>query len=722
MVAETTPKPNKQEILDHLTHLTRRWGELDEPCLLEVVHLSAEDKAQVKQVTHYKTDAFSLDLAADDIVAFNALKINCYATVNPVSETNRPKAGRRASADNIAASFFHFADADSAEAANNIRNFVGPKCTFQVITGTQPCVRPHVYWELEDPTRNLEAWSRTQAAIADTLKTDRVIDAPRIMRIGGTVNWPKPQKVGKGYVPEITQFKVYEDRPAVTSENMARAFTRADNKASSAQGNGPHIDTGPQPLDRERERIKALSGQEWNNAVFRLVGSYVRAGLSDQEITDLILPLTTAGYTHDDTREEVADMLRRTRENPKFEDDDEQTKERFEEEAKAAEDAEWPTEFSDFNELSIPRRQWIYGNHYLRGFVSVLASAGGIGKTSLQIVEALAIASGRPLLGEEVKERCNVWLVNLEDPMDEMKRRIVAAMKHYNVKPEEIAGRLFVDAGRDFKLTFAAQTKAGITLNAALVDYMKEKIPQRKIGVTFVDPFVGAHEVNENDNMAINAVISQVREIADETNSGFGLVHHIRKGNGEDANIDSVRGAGSLIGAARAARVINRISEKDAASVGIPLEMARGIFRVDDGKANLAPPAQKAVYRRMQGVQIANGEFVGVATPFELPDEWAGMSEGVVNEILAQIDAGIGTGEEKEFYSSRPQDKARWAGNLITGYPFDNDDHKKAPGQAKAILAKWLETGLLEEIDYHSAAQRKQKKGVISTGRVGGVS
>lgn len=381
--------------------------------------------------------------------------------------------------------------------------------------------------------------------------------------------------------------------------------------------------------------------------------------------------------------------------------------------------SEWPTPYDDFDEASIEPRQWIYGNHYLRSFVSVLASAGGIGKTSLQIVEALAICTGKPLLGEPVKQQCNVWIVNLEDPMDEMKRRVLAAMRHYGIKPDEVRGKLFIDAGRDFSLIFAAQTREGVIPNDALVAHLKAKIPEREIGCVFIDPFVGAHQINENDNMAVNSVVAQIREVADETRCAIGLVHHIRKGNGQDADIDSVRGAGSLIGAARAARVINRVSEKDALELGVKPDEAIGLFRVDDGKANLAPPAINAVYRRMCGVQIANGEWVGVAVPFELPDEWSGLTDAVINTILGQIDAGIQNVEGEEYYSLRPQDKARWVGQLIVDYPFSRAEDFKSEGQAKQIIKAWLQSGLLEEITYHSATQRKDRKGVTSTGRVG---
>jgi len=99
---------------------------------------------------------------------------------------------------------------------------------------------------------------------------------------------------------------------------------------------------------------------------------------------------------------------------------------------------------SPIDPASIPARRWIYGQHYIRvKRVSVLASAGGVGKTSMQIVEALAICTGKPLLGEPVHEPCNVWIINLEDPLwRSFSVRVAAAMLHYNVTADEIRGKL----------------------------------------------------------------------------------------------------------------------------------------------------------------------------------------------------------------------------------------------------------------------------------------
>jgi hypothetical protein len=352
---------------------------------------------------------------------------------------------------------------------------------------------------------------------------------------------------------------------------------------------------------------------------------------------------------------------------------------------------DWPSVYDMFDEASIEPRKWIYAHHYLRSFVSVLASAGGIGKTSLQIVEALAIVTGRPLLGEEVKERTNVWIVNLEDPLEEIQRRVLASMRQYGISKSEVEGRLFVNAGRDFSLKFGIQTRDGVLPNTKLVEYLCKKIPEKQIGCVFIDPFVGAHSINENDNMAVNAIVAEIRRVADETKSAIGLVHHIRKGNGEDASIDSVRGAGSLIGAARAARVINRMSADDAAKLGIDETEARSIFRVDDGKANLAPPAASAVYRKMEGVKIDNGEWIGVCIPYTLPDAFDGIS-GKDAKAAQRIVADAHTAGEPLRESSQSKN---WAGVPIADMLGIDISEKKGKAKIASIVKMWIKTNVL---------------------------
>src|SRR5580704_1792722 len=64
---------------------------------------------------------------------------------------------------------------------------------------------------------------------------------------------------------------------------------------------------------------------------------------------------------------------------------------------------------------TIPPRQWLHTGHYIRGFVSATIAPGGLGKSSLQLVEAIGMAAGRDLLrGTSAKMKLTAWYWNLE--------------------------------------------------------------------------------------------------------------------------------------------------------------------------------------------------------------------------------------------------------------------------------------------------------------------
>jgi len=371
---------------------------------------------------------------------------------------------------------------------------------------------------------------------------------------------------------------------------------------------------------------------------------------------------------------------------------------------------QWPTEFEFVDPASIPPRRWIYGRHYIRGYVSVLASMGGVGKTSMQNVESVAICTGKPLLEEAVHESVNVWVINGEDPLEEMQRRYAAIFIKYNIKPEDIRGKLFLDAGRELGIQFAISTRDGILTDEDMLQYMVEKIKRHNIGMVFIDPWVGFNDINENDNVQMNKAVAAARWVADQTGAAIVLTHHVRKTNGDEVTVDSVRGAGSLIGAARAARVINKVTSEQVKKIGISEEDARGLFRVDDGKANLAPPADKALYRRMEGVELPNGEWVGVCVPFKMPDLFDGVSVRHAMDMQRMVAARAE--RDEPFLWSAQASAANWAGAAVASI-LDLDlekPHEKA--KAKSILETWIKTDVLRKEDWHDKRQGKERPAV----------
>lgn len=304
MLREETLKPDTTATAAFLREITRGWEYLGEPVVLELRCLFPERTPGIARFGY--TEAGIADLIAH-AQGMNAAGLNCYVCPNPVragAPLRRDGKMSGAMDEDIPAAFYFWADGDDEAAATAIRNFVGPKYTALVMTGTQPTPRPHIYWRIADaPMRDLATWSTIQRGIARTLSTDRtVINPARIMRLPGTVNWPTPAKAAKGRVAELATFLIGDPvtRPPVPIEQMRQAF-------GTVEAPGLQIDTGtyPAPLDRERARIAALSGQEWHSAVIRLVASYVAKGLADDEIHTLTDPLTLSGFTIEQTRREV---------------------------------------------------------------------------------------------------------------------------------------------------------------------------------------------------------------------------------------------------------------------------------------------------------------------------------------------------------------------------------------------------------------------------------
>ncbi|MDO3431172.1 bifunctional DNA primase/polymerase [Rhizobium sp. CBN3] len=363
------------------------------------------------------------------------------------------------------------------------------------------------------------------------------------------------------------------------------------------------------------------------------------------------------------------------------------------------------TAFKWIDPASLPRREFAYGNHFIRKYVSVTVSPGGLGKTSASIAESLAMASGRALLGTKPPQRLRVWVFNAEDPRDEMERRIMAACIHYNLKPEDIEGHLFLDTGREQELVIAIEDKkAGVKIQEPIVEAVVEQIERHGIDVLIVDPFVSTHGVNENDNGAIDKVAKLWAQVADYTNCAIDIVHHLRKVADREATVEDARGAVSLIGAARSVRVLNRMSEEQASQAGVPPEDRFGYFFTTYGKSNLTPLSHKAEWRHLVGVPLGNGrgltkpqDFAPVVTEWKWPSREE-IAESIPADIRRAIVIKFGNQSYRE--SSQSED---WAGYALAALMSEPVDVTKAmtaeKKKVKAMLDALISDGTLAVVD-----------------------
>jgi RecA-family ATPase len=336
----------------------------------------------------------------------------------------------------------------------------------------------------------------------------------------------------------------------------------------------------------------------------------------------------------------------------------------------AANDNEFfePTVFEWEDPATIPVRDWIYGKHLIRRHVSATIASGAVGKTSLKIVEALALATGRPLLGQDVPKRCRVWLFNLEDDMIELRRRVSAAMIYYKIKPEDIGDRLHIDGEKSLVIT--KTTRQGTVINEPVVDAIIEAIEALEIDVLFVDPFISSHDAPESDSGAMDLVMKSgwVR-VAREGNCAVELCHHTTKADASSgmATAMSGRGSGAVVFACRSVQVLNPMSHEEAKAAA--LQSPSGYFSAKDDKQNLTLKTGSRDWYKMESVSLGNGgkrnlamlrsDSIGVVTRWEWPTQ-ASFVEEVTSQQLQIIKDRLKAGA----YRKDPQAKA-WAGYLV---------------------------------------------------------
>ena len=353
---------------------------------------------------------------------------------------------------------------------------------------------------------------------------------------------------------------------------------------------------------------------------------------------------------------------------------------------------------------AIPPRPWVYGRWLLRGAVTAVIAPGGVGKSLLMAGTALALSSGKEVLGKTIwggPQR--VWLWNLEDDGDELSRQLTAFAIHHGITKEDCADRLFVDSAMDGAgLCTATEDKKSFRIIEPVYEALLRELINRQIDVLIVDPFVSSHAVDENANTKIDAIAKKWGRLAKQANCVIVLVHHSRKLGDQKVTAETSRGASALINAVRSALVLNRMSEKEAKSFGIEGEdQRRRYFSVVDDKHNRAPP-ENADWYRMTSVPLGNGvsngmggteggDNVGVVEPWTPPNPF----DGVDDETIRKVQRVVADGQWR--HSSQAKDG--WVGIAIAEVlgldPDDPIDKRKL----KRLIKAWIDDGHLKVVE-----------------------
>lgn len=144
--------------------------------------------------------------------------------------------------------------------------------------------------------------------------------------------------------------------------------------------------------------------------------------------------------------------------------------------------------------------------------------------------------------------RSKVLIVSLEDDDNELRRRVYAVLRHYNIDRAEIKGWLFLSAPKGIRL---AEMSDGNPVVGGFETMLRDTISERNIDLVSIDPFVKSHGLDENNNNAIDFVCTLLAKIAIDLDCAIDTPHHTKKGIGTAGDAGRGRGASSMNDAAR---------------------------------------------------------------------------------------------------------------------------------------------------------------------------
>jgi AAA domain len=303
-----------------------------------------------------------------------------------------------------------------------------------------------------------------------------------------------------------------------------------------------------------------------------------------------------------------------------------------------------------------------------------------------------------------------VVLINLEDTRNTMEKRIAAVMRHYELTQDDIGDRLVVLAKGEVKIKVARQRRSGdVERDETIIRALTRLMLEHQADVLSIDSFIRTHKVNENDNSAIQEVVECFEDIALNADCAVHLWHHVRKPGGEKATIESARGASAFMDACRTGRVLDGMSakeHKELARISPDMLPPGFYFRAFSGKRSFAPPADQSNWFKRENIELANGDNVGVATPWEYPASQENVAPEIVERVITEIGYGMPHGQRFSNHNSATK-RAAWP---IVQKHCSN----KTEEQCRQMISAWIQQGLLYEEEYRDPLYDRYQNGLFA--------
>jgi hypothetical protein len=354
----------------------------------------------------------------------------------------------------------------------------------------------------------------------------------------------------------------------------------------------------------------------------------------------------------------------------------------------------------------IPPRQWAYGRFLLFGSAAVIGAMDGTGKGYIAIAIMLAFITGKPILGEQVWRKGDVAIVTYEDGIEEWQRRFAAACLKHGLNYEAVMKSVRFVVKRGGRIVFAQSSTDGIIFPDT--NSIASQLKAGGFVLLLVDPFNNAHALESgNNNVAIAAVAAEMSRVAHAANVAVLVLHHLRKGAVGDP--DDLMGAIMLRANFRSCRIFQKMTAEEAGQLGIPSKEAFRHLRISGTKENYAVPLDKAVWFKLETVELLNGagiypegDAMGAATTWEPPALFAGMNAFELQAVFTAIAAS-------PHAASKLATRIPWIGRPLM------DVGNRTEAQADGIIKAWKASATLIPGPPHTGADSKETQTLVTS-------
>ncbi|WP_025037036.1 AAA family ATPase [Bradyrhizobium sp. DOA9] len=468
--------------------------------------------------------AHDLKGAAEFAAKKNADGFNVYVSPALLQFDGEPPP-KRVKDDRYLTSAFAWVEFDGEGDAERINNILKEKQILPALivkTGSTPHLRMHIYFKV-DGIRDAEQQKQVNKAMQNLLGTDTVIDACRVMRLAGTVNYPtKKKSAERGYIAEVTTFRKVSDALTYRVEQLLALAPDDDLRHFADYSTWLEENIGLRIGKSDDDVIAMLQASkvagQWHTNMRNAIASMVGKRWPEMAIKAMCSPFSEGGFDDKDVAKLIDSAVQKygAAENER---ETAPVQEMPKPKASSALALTYYDELCD-----APRKFWIMKRVLARGETSNWFGPPGVGKSVLMTDLAFHVAWGRDWRGYRSKERCGVVYIALE--RGALVKRRLSAYKRKHEAPD---------------LPIAVASNVVDLKNKACVKLIVDTIREAearfgvKVGLIVIDTIskgIAAGGGDEDKAKDVNIVLANLRRVEELTNVHIACVGHTGKDEG----------------------------------------------------------------------------------------------------------------------------------------------------------------------------------------------